>query len=29
MHIGVWFDLYGIGKYYGVGGVEQKIFTDS
>lgn len=29
VHIGAWFDLYGIGKYYGTGGVDLKIFTDS
>ena len=29
VHISGWFDLYGTGKYYGTGGVELKIFTDS
>ena len=29
VHISGWFDLYGIGKFYGTGGVELKIFTDS
>lgn len=29
IHISSWFDLYGIGKYYGTGGIDLKIFTDS
>ena len=29
VHISPWFDLYGLGKFYGSGGVEMKIFTDS
>lgn len=29
VHISPWFDLYGLGKYYGTAGVEMKIFTDS
>lgn len=29
VHVSGWFDFYGTGKYYGTGGVELKIFTDS
>lgn len=29
VHISGWFDFYGLGKFYGTGGVELKIFTDS
>lgn len=27
-HVSPWFDFYELGKYYGTGGLEMKIFTD-
>lgn len=29
VHVSPWFDLYGLGQFYGAAGVEMKIFTNS
>ncbi len=29
VHLSAWPELYAVGKYYGVAGVDMKIFTDS
>jgi hypothetical protein len=29
IHVSAWYDLYEVGRLYGTGGMELKIFTDA